>query len=292
MYFNNMPTIPFPREDGSVSNVKDIIRRVVFTDESYLRSSNYDFYTIDDADTPDSIAQQFYDNPAFHWIIILYNNAFDPFYTYPLSQQNLDDYINKKYEGPALFISPTDSEVPFFDKNLSWEVADVVTVSFFDDQNAEQFKNEEVFGRVKVIDNLHSKLQLDKTTGIFNTGDRLARRKDIVDNLRATVRRSVRGRSALHHFEDPETKQILDPLATPPTNGIQYAIHTDYPGFDRKVVFSDTLLYNYIYNLSSNFVVSNEEYEEVINNNKRKIRIPRKDVVEQIFKEYKDIVRD
>jgi hypothetical protein len=61
---------------------------------------------------------------------------------------------------------------------------------------------------------------------------------------------------------------------------------------DRTVEFSDTLLYNYIYNSSSTYVVSNEEYEEIVNNNKRKIRIPRKDVVEQIFKEYKDIVRD
>ena len=292
MYFSNMPTIPFPREDGSVSNVKDIIRRVVFTEESYLRSSNYDFYTIEDDDTPDSISQRFYDNPAFHWIIILYNNAFDPFYTYPLSQQNLDEYINKKYDGQALFISPTDTQEPFFDPNLSWDVADVVTVSFFDDEGVEQFKNEDVFGRVKVVDNINSRLQLDKTTGVFKEGDSLARRKDVVDTLRATVRRAVDGRYALHHFEDPETKQVLNPLATPLNDGVQYPLNTRHPVLDRTVEFSDTLLYNYIYNSSSTYVVSNEEYEEIVNNNKRKIRIPRKDVVEQIFKEYKDIVRD
>ena len=30
MYFNNMPVIPLPNEDGTVTNVKDIIRRVIF----------------------------------------------------------------------------------------------------------------------------------------------------------------------------------------------------------------------------------------------------------------------
>ena len=109
MYFNSMPVIPLPNEDGTVTNVKDIIRRVIFSEESYLKSSNYDFYTIKDTDTPDSLAQKFYNNSAFHWVIILYNNAFDPFYTFPLSQQNLDEFINKKYEGQSLFISPTDS---------------------------------------------------------------------------------------------------------------------------------------------------------------------------------------
>ena len=101
-----MPVIPLPNEDGCVNQRKDIIRRVILSEESYLRSSNYDFYTIKDTDTPDSLSQKFYDNSAFHWVIILYNNAFDPFYTFPLSQQNLDEFINKKYEGQSLSFHP------------------------------------------------------------------------------------------------------------------------------------------------------------------------------------------
>jgi len=289
MLFGSMPLIPFPNKDGSTSNVKDIIRRVIFSDESYLKVSNYNYYTVKDTDTPDSLSQKFYDTPNYHWIIILYNNAFDPFYTFPLSQQNLDEFINKKYEGQSLFISPTDSTEPFFNTTLNWEPADVITGAFFDDQGAEQFKNEELFARVKVVDNLNSRLQLDKAYGNFKVGDRIARRKDIVDTLRATVRRAVNGRNAMHHFENEG--QVLNALATPPdSNDVQYPLNSSNAN-GSTVQWSDTLLYNYIYNESSTFVVSNEQYEEKVNNNKRQIRIPDSRVVDEIFKEYKDIVR-
>ena len=290
MYFNELPLIPFINSDGSQSNVKDIIRRVIFSDESYLNLSNYDYYTVKDTDTPDSIARDFYDNPDYHWIIILYNNAFDPFYTFPLSQQNLDDYINKKYEGSALFITRTDSNRndPFYDENLSWEVADVITTSTFDEQGAEVFANEETFARIKAIDTQLSKLQLDKQKGIFKANDRLSRRKDVVDTLRAKVVRVDDGRFAVHHFEDSDGN-VLNPLATPPdADGVQLPVGTERS--TTPVSFSESILSNYL-NGSSLYVVTNQDYEEKVNNNKRQIRIPRKQVVDQIFKEYKDIIR-
>ena len=290
MYFNELPLIPFINSDGSQSNVKDIIRRVIFSDESYLNLSNYDYYTVKDTDTPDSISRDFYDNPDYHWIIILYNNAFDPFYTFPLSQQNLDDYINKKYEGSALFITRTDSNRndPFYDENLSWEVADVITTSTFDEQGAEVFANEETFARIKAIDTQLSKLQLDKQKGIFKANDRLSRRRDVVDTLRAKVVRVDDGRFAVHHFEDSDGN-VLNPLATPPdADGVQLPVGTERS--TTPVSFSESILSNYL-NGSSLYVVTNQDYEEKVNNNKRQIRIPRKQVVDQIFKEYKDIIR-
>ena len=291
MYFNELPLIPFINSDGSQSNVKDIIRRVIFSDESYLNLSNYDYYTVKDTDTPDSIARDFYDNPDYHWIIILYNNAFDPFYTFPLSQQNLDDYINKKYEGSALFITRTDSfrDDPFYDENLSWEVADVITTSTFDEQGAEVFANEETFARIKAIDTQLSKLQLDKQKGIFKANDRLSRRRDVVDTLRAKVVRVDDGRFAVHHFEDSDGN-VLNPLATPPdADGVQLPVGTER-STGGAVFFGESILSNYLQG-SSLYVVTNQDYEEKVNNNKRQIRIPRKQVVDQIFKEYKDIIR-
>jgi hypothetical protein len=291
MYFNELPLIPFINSDGSQSNVKDIIRRVIFSDESYLNLSNYDYYTVKDTDTPDSISRDFYDNPDYHWIIILYNNAFDPFYTFPLSQQNLDDYINKKYEGSALFITRTDSfrDDPFYDENLSWEVADVITTSTFDEQGAEVFANEETFARIKAIDTQLSKLQLDKQKGIFKANDRLSRRRDVVDALRAKVVRVDDGRFAVHHFEDSDGN-VLNPLATPPdADGVQLPVGTDR-STGGAVTFGESILSNYLQG-SSLYVVTNQDYEEKVNNNKRQIRIPRKQVVDQIFKEYKDIIR-
>ncbi len=292
MFFSELPTIPFINKDGSQSNLRDIIRRVVFSDESYLNISNYDYYTVKDTDTPDSIARDFYDNPDYHWVIILYNNAFDPFYTFPLSQRNLDDYINKKYEGSALFISRTDNVKfePFYDSTNTWEVADVITTSTFDDQGAGVFANEKTFARIKTIDPQLSKLQLDKQIGVFKVNDRISRRRDVVDNLRAIVSKVVDGRFAVHHFEDSDGN-VLNPLATPPNDdGVQFPLTSTNLDTNSTVGWSSTVLYNYI-NGSSLYVVTNQDYEEKINNNKRQIRIPRKQVIDQIYKEYKDIIR-
>ena len=106
------------------------------------------------------------------------------------------------------------------------------------------------------------------------------------------MRRVVSGREAVHHFEDDDGN-VLNPLATPPNaNGVQFVVGQVSPNYgDDPVDFSATILSNYINNNSSLYVVTNETYEEKINNNKRQIRIPRKKVIDQIYKEYKDIIR-
>ena len=172
---------------------------------------------------------------------------------------------------------------------MSWEVADVITTSTFDDQGAEVFANEETFARIKAIDTQLSKLQLDKQKGIFKANDRLSRRRDVVDTLRAKVVRVDDGRFAVHHFEDSDGN-VLNPLATPPdADGVQLPVGTER-STGGAVTFGESILSNYLQG-SSLYVVTNQDYEEKVNNNKRQIRIPRKQVVDQIFKEYKDIIR-
>ena len=96
------------------------------------------------------------------------------------------------------------------------------------------------------------------------------------------------GRFAVHHFEDSDGN-VLNPLATPPdADGVQLPVGTERS--TTPVSFSESILSNYL-NGSSLYVVTNQDYEEKVNNNKRQIRIPRKQVVDQIFKEYKDIIR-
>ena len=75
MYYNNFPNINYLKEDGSLSSVKDIIRRVIFTDESYFNESNFFQYRVQDGDTPELIAQRFYGDPELHFIVILYNTG-------------------------------------------------------------------------------------------------------------------------------------------------------------------------------------------------------------------------
>ena len=77
----------------------------------------------------------------------------------------------------------------------------------------------------------------------------------------------------MHHFENEG--QVLNALATPPdSNDVQYPLNSSNADGNSSVVRH--LTYNYIYNESSTYAVSNEEFEEKVNNNKRQIRIPKK----------------
>ena len=157
MYFKNFPNTETLVKDNIV-NVKNILRQAVFTNESIEKDRAYTTYKMKDSDTLESIALSLYGREDLSWLLMMFNEMIDPMYDSSLNTISMDNFINKKYDGQALFISPTDTQEPFFDPNLSWDVADVVTVSFFDDQGVEQFKNEDVFGRVKVVDNIYSRL--------------------------------------------------------------------------------------------------------------------------------------
>ena len=149
-YFNEFPTINYVHKDGSLSQVKDILRRVIFTDESFFNESNFSYYTIKDGETPDAMAQKFFDDPELHWILVLYNQAFDPNYSFPLSIQSLQEFVDKKYSGQALFLKPSDDEVPYF-STTPLDLGDSITTNRNDPVSGttvERFNSESVIGRV------------------------------------------------------------------------------------------------------------------------------------------------
>ena len=113
--------------------MKDILRRVIFTDESFFNESNYSYYTIKDGETPDAMAQKFFDDPELHWILVLYNQAFDPkLLPFPLSINALNEYVDKKYSGQALFLKPNAGEdVPYF-SDTTLDLGDSITTNRHD----------------------------------------------------------------------------------------------------------------------------------------------------------------
>ena len=57
----------------------------------------FDLYDIQEGDTPEKIAEKVYGNPEYHWIIMLVNERYDYLSDFPLSQVELQNYVEKKY---------------------------------------------------------------------------------------------------------------------------------------------------------------------------------------------------
>jgi len=98
-FFNYFPKTFYTSNNNTVGvdSVTNITVRVAF--EKTLRENSIDFYPyqIQDSDTPEIIADKYYDNPERHWIVLLFNNIIDPQWDWPLNSKNIIEYIDKKY---------------------------------------------------------------------------------------------------------------------------------------------------------------------------------------------------
>lgn len=91
-YFSNIPSIEY----GS-KVARNLITRPRVK-EFVLRNPNviYD-YVIKDGERPDTIANDYYGNPNYAWLVMLANDIVDPYYDWPLDQRAFNTFIIDKY---------------------------------------------------------------------------------------------------------------------------------------------------------------------------------------------------
>jgi hypothetical protein len=101
-FFEPFPKINYDiKKNDNTTSVTNIFVR--FKIQEYFRSTTavYYDYTIQDQDRPDIIAAKYYDDASLDWVILLTNSVIDPHFDWPLSQENLDRFIIKKYGNMA-----------------------------------------------------------------------------------------------------------------------------------------------------------------------------------------------
>jgi len=58
-------------------------------------------YVVKEGDRPDLIASSYYGSPEYAWLIYLANNITDPYYQWPVSQEDFNDFLKLKYGSTA-----------------------------------------------------------------------------------------------------------------------------------------------------------------------------------------------
>ena len=103
MYFKNFENMVYEFNiagQDTAMYVKDITRNVRFRRDILANITVFDEYDIIGDETPEHIAEKFYGNQQYHWIIMLTNERYDYRSDFPLSQYVLDKYISDKYDNP------------------------------------------------------------------------------------------------------------------------------------------------------------------------------------------------
>jgi len=100
MYFSNFPKIVYDFDLSKGIDYKivtDITRNVRLRKQILENITLYDYYDIGEGETPEIISEKIYGTPYYHWVIMLANQRYDYVNDFPLTQNELDKLIDRKY---------------------------------------------------------------------------------------------------------------------------------------------------------------------------------------------------
>jgi hypothetical protein len=101
-YFTKLGSVNY--NNSIVTNILTSIR---FKEAVKQSVTNYYPYTIKEGDRPDTIAQFYYEDERYFWVVLLSNNIIDPYYEWPLGVNDFRKFIIKKYNSIELAQSKT-----------------------------------------------------------------------------------------------------------------------------------------------------------------------------------------
>ena len=103
MFFDATPDFFYPdfKEPGKVKLSKNLFRRIRTRDSFNAVYATSTPYTITGGETPDSIAFSKLGGSEWYWTILILNNITDTQKQWPMSNDQLDRYIEKKYGDQA-----------------------------------------------------------------------------------------------------------------------------------------------------------------------------------------------
>ena len=99
MYFEAMPQTLYSLEDdrSNVKLVTNITTRVKINDQVKNQYGLFEEYDVKNGETPELVAEKFYNNSKLHWIILHYNDIIDPRFDWVMDTNNLVKYVTGKY---------------------------------------------------------------------------------------------------------------------------------------------------------------------------------------------------
>ena len=219
MYFQNFPYTYYSLDNTrTVQIVTDITNRAVISDEVKTNLGLYDEYDIKDGETPELVADRFYNNPELHWIVLQYNDIIDPRFDWPLDINNLTRYVTGKYNSPNGIHHYEDANSAITNGNVIVNA----NVNYLSVGNV--VVNLSGTGTGYVTSKINSSNTfVTVTSGGFITGNIIANVANTINNSTITATRTISGTPVTNYvYEDGvnESKRRIKILKTSYVDGV------------------------------------------------------------------------
>jgi hypothetical protein len=100
-YFESLPKIITPDQNGYPILMTNILARASIVQELLNNPMQFYEYAIQDGDTPEIVADKYYEDPFKYWIVLFSNQILDPVWEWPMTYEELIMYIDNKYASEA-----------------------------------------------------------------------------------------------------------------------------------------------------------------------------------------------
>jgi hypothetical protein len=107
-FFKQFPKIDYDfRNSGTTQKMTDIYRSIRVLPNFLDQISGYKFYEIINGERPDIVSQRLYGTSNYYWTFFVVNDFLhDGYRAWPMSQEQLSEYIATQYEGYVITTDP------------------------------------------------------------------------------------------------------------------------------------------------------------------------------------------
>jgi len=103
-YFRYFPNLQYALSANKAGiptniNIKDYFHLLKIRDDIFREETMYSPYTIKNGERPEQISKSVYGDEQFYWIILQVNNIVNYYEEWPLSENELTEFVYEKYGG-------------------------------------------------------------------------------------------------------------------------------------------------------------------------------------------------
>ena len=122
-YFRRLPNLDYPsllktrKSNLDFVETKNLFRRAKVREDLFANFMQFDKYKIIGDERPDNVSEKVYGTNNFDWVVLMANNIVDVYNEWPLTQQQLNQYLNDKYTPQELVSIHHHETVEFRDRD-------------------------------------------------------------------------------------------------------------------------------------------------------------------------------